>query len=417
MSDMPSPEEMKKTRYEAARKALLERPMSLADFVPEEEPAGAFASGSPASPEGRQVYRAMEQGSLTPQGAPSATALMAEEALGGPVVQAAGKALKAAPLVGAAAEGFGSMAGRAKELVKGALKGKADEAVEGAAVKKAVESPAFRRWSDSAPVISAGESLPSEGAVVVGYHGGPEGIEAFRPYTHVGTKAAAEQRAAYMTKGDAFGPAKTPEAKMRIYPVFARIKKPFRYFEKSAGGFSAASDAESIVGSIEGALKESALTNATQRAGGLRKLAERFEADRDKFYRDFPDVDDVWFEMSAEDLMRGRVDEQEWLITGGYGRPDAFRDKKRAAELVARAARDDVPSVDELAEFLRDEGYDSLVYTNKVEDAGKDSYLLLDPEQIKSATGNVGTFDPKDPRIAYGVGAGALAEQARKDDE
>jgi hypothetical protein len=121
---MPSPEEMKKTRYEAARKALLERPMSLADFVPEEELAGAFASGSPASPEGRKVYRAMEQGSLTPQGAPSATALMAEEALGGPVVQAAGKALKAAPLVGAAAEGFSSAAGRAKELVKGALKGK-----------------------------------------------------------------------------------------------------------------------------------------------------------------------------------------------------------------------------------------------------------------------------------------------------
>jgi len=133
VSDMPSPEEMKKTRYEAARKALLERPMSLADFVPEEEPAGAFASGSPASPEGRKVYRAMEQGSLTPQGAPSATALMAQEALGGPVVQAAGKALKAAPLVGAAAEGFSSMAGRAKELVKGALKGKADEVVEGAA--------------------------------------------------------------------------------------------------------------------------------------------------------------------------------------------------------------------------------------------------------------------------------------------
>ena len=43
--------------------------------------------------------------------------------------------------------------------------------------------------------------------------------------------------------------------------------------------------------------------------------------------------------------------------------------------------------------------------------------FVIDPAAIKSATGNVGTFDPKDPRIAYGVGAGAAAEQTSRDDE
>ena len=75
--------------------------------------------------------------------------------------------------------------------------------------------------------------------------------------------------------------------------------------------------------------------------------------------------------------------------------------------------------------FLKRNGYDGVVYTNREEGrrtiAGKavmtDSYIVFDPDHIKSATGNVGTFDPKDPRFAYGVGAGVAAERALKDDE
>ena len=50
MAEMPSPEEMKKRREAAAQYALMrDRPMSVTDFAPEEEPPAAFASGSPAS--------------------------------------------------------------------------------------------------------------------------------------------------------------------------------------------------------------------------------------------------------------------------------------------------------------------------------------------------------------------------------
>jgi hypothetical protein len=53
---------------------------------------------------------------------------------------------------------------------------------------------------------------------------------------------------------------------------------------------------------------------------------------------------------------------------------------------------------DILASFLRQIGYDSIVYENKFEGGG-DSYLLFDPAQAKSADRNVGTFSTSDPSI------------------
>lgn len=40
-------------------------------------------------------------------------------------------------------------------------------------------------------------------------------------------------------------------------------------------------------------------------------------------------------------------------------------------------------------------GYDGIIYTNKLEDAGSQSYVVFRPSQIKSAIGNKGTFDKK----------------------
>jgi len=54
-----------------------------------------------------------------------------------------------------------------------------------------------------------------------------------------------------------------------------------------------------------------------------------------------------------------------------------------------------------IRDALESAGYDGIVYKNKWEDKGRQSYIAIRPEQIKSATGNRGTFDPSDPRIAY----------------
>jgi len=50
------------------------------------------------------------------------------------------------------------------------------------------------------------------------------------------------------------------------------------------------------------------------------------------------------------------------------------------------------------------QGHDGIVYRNEVEDKGKDSWIAFYPEQIKSATGNDGSWDADDPDITSNPG-------------
>ena len=65
---------------------------------------------------------------------------------------------------------------------------------------------------------------------------------------------------------------------------------------------------------------------------------------------------------------------------------------------------------EEIRDAIKDAGYDGIVYRNQAEGSG-DSYIVFDPEQVKSAIGNTGRFDPRNPAITAGVGAvaGGLA--------
>ena len=54
---------------------------------------------------------------------------------------------------------------------------------------------------------------------------------------------------------------------------------------------------------------------------------------------------------------------------------------------------------------LQDAGHDGIVIKGR---GFNNEYVAFSPEQIKSAIGNRGTFDPSDPRIAYGI-AGLIA--------
>lgn len=47
----------------------------------------------------------------------------------------------------------------------------------------------------------------------------------------------------------------------------------------------------------------------------------------------------------------------------------------------------------------REEGYDGIVYRNKYEDVGSDSFIAFEPGQIKSAESNSGEFNPNNPNI------------------
>ena len=54
-------------------------------------------------------------------------------------------------------------------------------------------------------------------------------------------------------------------------------------------------------------------------------------------------------------------------------------------------------------EQAKADGYDGLVYRNDAEDAGSDSYVVFDPAQIKSASGNNGRFDGSNPDIRASI--------------
>lgn len=76
-------------------------------------------------------------------------------------------------------------------------------------------------------------------------------------------------------------------------------------------------------------------------------------------------------------------------------------------------------------QMIRDElkrkGHDGIVYRNTEEgagnskdpDRGEDSYIVFEPTQVKSATGNRGTFDPADPNIVHTPGPKMIGAAAR----
>lgn len=86
------------------------------------------------------------------------------------------------------------------------------------------------------------------------------------------------------------------------------------------------------------------------------------------------------------------------------------------------AGADEVVSTDDVARLARKQGYDGVIIRNVVDHgpAGRfaskeaekpgDIYIAFNAEQIKSVM-NKGTFNPKDPRMLHGAGAGAAATQ------
>ena len=56
---------------------------------------------------------------------------------------------------------------------------------------------------------------------------------------------------------------------------------------------------------------------------------------------------------------------------------------------------------DRVRTLITDQGYDGVTYSNGSEDEGEMSWIAFRPEQIKSATGNTGAFDPKNPDIRF----------------
>ena len=73
---------------------------------------------------------------------------------------------------------------------------------------------------------------------------------------------------------------------------------------------------------------------------------------------------------------------------------------RSAAAVLSRSDRESVGPGDSIRKALVARGYDGIIANNP----DGTEYIVFEPTQIKSATGNRGTFDPADPRISFNRG-------------
>lgn len=163
-------------------------------------------------------------------------------------------------------------------------------------------------------------------------------IAEFAPLTHFGTPTAANQRLDQDERWVEGGA--WPNAK--VYPVYLSIENPLDLGrERTESGDAWETDVDMV-----------------EQISSVLTLQSR----------------------KRDDMVMADVARRLWDLAGED--LEAFELRERAAELLAEL------------------GYDGLVYWNRIEDAGKQSWIALRPEQVKSVF-NRGTFDPDHPDILF----------------
>lgn len=74
-----------------------------------------------------------------------------------------------------------------------------------------------------------------------------------------------------------------------------------------------------------------------------------------------------------------------------------LEDKKDVARFKDGASKLDWQSLEDFSEFIEQAGFDGYF----VKEFGEENVVVFNPTQIKSATGNIGTYDPENPDIRY----------------
>ena len=205
------------------------------------------------------------------------------------------------------------------------------------------ESPGFKNWFSGSKVVD------EQGNPLVGYHYTTKNLDVFEPSdigVHVGTTVGqAESRAkAHGSEGG------------NVMPLFMSIKNPLRLSDSPSWADPTWYVTESGIAKF---LPKSLIDEAM----GLREVYKKNQA-----------------------------------LERSIGRPGfANQENRKAAMEVNKKVREE----------LQKQGYDGIVYANTHDGAtlaekmlAKDSYIAFQPEQIKSAIGNVGEYSAKSQKIS-----------------
>lgn len=227
---------------------------------------------------------------------------------------------------------------------------------------------AFKKWFGKSKVVDA------DGNPMVMYHSTYSDVDKFKTNfgddeyrrfgVHVGSLEAAQNRLDVKAAEDAANKERSGTAGANVMPVYVSIKNPLRLDENRSGRWG--------VDDI------------------MRSIMEKADAGQ---------VDGI-SEEDVNDYMNDQFDLESWL--GAKAEPgDAGYDidsQDRMWSDVNEYSSGERSNL--LNAFIQQLGYDGIVYANEFEGGG-DSYIALKPTQIKSATGNIGTYDPANPDIRF----------------
>ena len=242
------------------------------------------------------------------------------------------------------------------------------------AVRRRTNTPEFRRWFGNSKVVD------ENGKPLVVYHSTHAEFTEADPTRgvsslgfHVGTaeQAQATQETAG-TKADV--DARRPMEGQRIMPLYVSLQSPLRMEDKGPWYSFAV---------VERLASEHGIQDPTPLPENARELAGKDAAHLSITWDGYSEA-----RKKYEVVRRARL--LEWM----EAHPEASRDAVQDAGVQAANAY--------VRELIQSAGYDGIVYANKFEGEG-DSWIAFRPEQIKSATGNRGTFDPESPDIRFAV--------------
>jgi hypothetical protein len=139
----------------------------------------------------------------------------------------------------------------------------------------------------------------------------------------------------------------------------------------------------------------------------LHGLREDFEGDHDAIaaleaerYQIEQDMDNLFRKVRPGEKIIPvylRIERPIDANDGNWGDIDVIREKNKDVPAIANAKAKDM---NQLQRWLIRLGYDGVRYVNKYEDPGSVSWIAFHPEQIKSATGNRGTFSSRSESIS-----------------
>lgn len=269
------------------------------------------------------------------------------------------------------------------------------------------ETEEFRRWFGDSKVVD------EDGAPLVVYHGTTADVETFdttseRPagqarkndLSYLGSWFSTSQAVAnkFAVKVDAWGDVVNEEG-ANVLPVYLSLQNP-RVFETRAPDQEKLQSIRNRIETLrkEGAEKYGSITWRAPRS--MEEVADqrRIRAEQEELYSELSIE-------SSQDALEQLMDESDQFaeyISGAKGKRGYWR--KRYIKNNYRE------TMEKMRELLIEQGHDGVILRNTAYDAdgGVDTqYVAFFPEQIKSAIGNRGTFDPNDPNILFQKEKGA----------